>query len=154
MNEVKGKEEDSYSLKIFNLYLDFWWKLKCIWKNVFREWQFEKNIFFFFSKKFPTFHRKDDHFTRRLVYYESDYVTVWTSNIIENQRSKLYMQIYRKDRLNHFVFLSPSCMYKRVYLIWARKTQPKLCISDAKLRSGIRVLEWNIYQFVHLTNLQ
>ncbi len=55
-------------------------------------------------------------------------------------------QIHRKDRLNDSVFLS-LCTNGLSYL--GKETQSRLCINNAKLRSGVRDQEWNKDQLLH-----
>jgi len=59
-----------------------------------------------------------------------------------------FLAHYRNDRLNNSLFLSPSlCTNGLSYL--GKETRPKLCINDAKLRSGILDLERNKHQLLH-----
>jgi len=84
----------------------------------------------------------------------------WESNIIFRRMLPLLLllllnrlwfkyNLYCKDRLNHSVFLSLSCMYKRSIFLGREETWHKLCKSNAKLRSGIRDLERNKHQLLH-----
>jgi len=60
----------------------------------------------------------------------------------------IHVFIYRKDRLNNLLFLSPSlCTNGLSYL--DKETQPKQCINDAKLKSGIIDLKQSKHQLLH-----
>jgi len=86
------------------------------------------------------------HFFTKVLHNFSA-LTVWFRNFLAKGNC---CKSYRKDILNHLVFLSLSCVYKTVCISYSGKeTRTKLCISDAKLRSGIRDLEQNKHQLLH-----